>query len=175
MGTSDVGKVSTGLDLEGIAMSKTATVHAQQKWEYMELTRKTESFMINDLNELGQSGWELVAISNHKDSKSGLGGSDCWTAFLKRPHSPNSQAPPVHEKAAPAVFKPSEPAQHERGPAVLQPSEPAANEPASDEPEAVLLQPSELASDEPVPVAKAATETPETAKAAADEIFEFKD
>ncbi len=169
-------------------MSKTATVHAQQKWEYMELTRKTESFMINDLNELGQSGWELVAISNHKDSKSGLGGSDCWTAFLKRPHSPNSQAPPVHEKAAPAVFKPSEPAHPEQGPAVLQPSEPAANaparavlqpsEPVSGEPEAVVLQPSELASDEPVPVAKAATETPETAKAAAaeaDEIFEFKD
>jgi len=79
-------------------MSKTATVHAQQKWEYLELTRKTEGFLINDLNELGQTGWELVSVSMHKDAKSGLGQAQCWTAFLKRPHcaqSPSAQPQPA--------------------------------------------------------------------------------
>ena len=83
-------------------MSKTATVHAQQKWEYMELTRKTEGFLMNDLNELGQTGWELVSVSMHKDAKSGLGQAQCWTAFLKRPHFPQSPAAQQQQAAAAA-------------------------------------------------------------------------
>ena len=62
-------------------MTKTPTIHAQQKWEYMEATRKTERYLLNDLNDIGQNGWELVSIS-HGKSRSG---EDAWTAFLKRP------------------------------------------------------------------------------------------
>ena len=88
-------------------MSKTATVHAQQKWEYMELSRKTEGYLINDLNELGQVGWEMVSVSFHKGAKSGLGESWVWTAFLKRPHSPHPPSTPTSEKAGEAP-QPSE-------------------------------------------------------------------
>lgn len=90
-------------------MSKTATVHAQQKWEYMELTRKTEAFLINDLNELGQSGWELVSISNHKAIKSGLGEAACWTAFLKRPHAGHPHSPVPQQTANEAAAQPANP------------------------------------------------------------------
>ena len=74
-------------------MTKTATVHAQQKWEYMELTRRTETFLLNDLNDEGQHGWEMIAVTHGKDRK----GDDTWTAFLKRPyvgHAPPSQTTP---------------------------------------------------------------------------------
>jgi hypothetical protein len=48
----------------------------------MEVTRKSEAFLVNDLNESGQQGWELVTITHDKDRK----GEMTWTAFLKRPH-----------------------------------------------------------------------------------------
>jgi hypothetical protein len=64
-------------------MTKTATVHAQQKWEYMELTRKTETYLVHDLNEEGQHGWELVTVIQGKDRH----GEAAWTAFLKRPYA----------------------------------------------------------------------------------------
>jgi hypothetical protein len=63
-------------------MSKTATVHAQQKWEYMELTRKTETYLLTELNDVGQQGWELVSVLHGADRK----GEMSWTGFLKRPH-----------------------------------------------------------------------------------------
>ncbi len=80
-------------------MSKTATVHAQQKWEYMELTRKTEGYLINEMNELGQHGWELVSVLFHKDLKSSLGDATCWTAILKRPHCPGTAPVAAVQKA----------------------------------------------------------------------------
>ena len=52
---------------------KTATIHAQQKWEYQCLTRKSETY--------------LASVIFGKDTK----GSEAWIAFLKRPfvgHSP---------------------------------------------------------------------------------------
>ena len=63
-------------------MSKTATIQAQQKWEYIELTRKTEAYLIEEINEIGQQGWELVSVFNGKDRK----GDTVWIAFLKRPY-----------------------------------------------------------------------------------------
>ena len=66
-------------------MTKTATVHAQQKWEYMEATRKTERFLLNDLNDAGQHGWELVSMAHGAKSS----GTEYWTAFLKRPFIPH--------------------------------------------------------------------------------------
>jgi len=66
---------------------KTATIQAQQKWEYQCLTRKSETYLNKELNELGQQGWELASVIFGKDTK----GSEAWIAFLKRPfvgHSP---------------------------------------------------------------------------------------
>ncbi|HBO46332.1 MAG TPA: hypothetical protein DD670_20880 [Planctomycetaceae bacterium] len=74
-------------------MTKMATVHAQQMWEYMSITRKTEDFLVNELNEAGKLGWELVNVSHHKDLKS-VGGTYCWTAVLKRPLIPQLQPKP---------------------------------------------------------------------------------
>lgn len=62
-------------------MTKVATVQAQQKWDYCSESRRTESTLIAAINEIGQSGWELVNILYHKDPK----GEMLWTAFLKRP------------------------------------------------------------------------------------------
>ena len=64
-------------------MTKTVMLHAQQKWEYMELTRKTESYLLSEINEFGQHGWELVSVTHGKDLKGELN----WTAFLKRPYA----------------------------------------------------------------------------------------
>ena len=62
-------------------MTKTTTVHAQQKWEFMEMSRRTETYLMEELNEVGQQGWELVSVTHAKDRK----GDFNWFAFLKRP------------------------------------------------------------------------------------------
>ena len=62
-------------------MAKTATIQAQQRWEYLEIVRRTETYLCKDLNELGQEGWELVSVDHGKDAKAQI----AWTAFLKRP------------------------------------------------------------------------------------------
>jgi hypothetical protein len=79
---------------------KTITVQAQQKWENNCLTRKTEATLINELNDLGQAGWELVTVLYYKDIK----GAMAWTAFIKRPAS--GEVPKHASQAAPAVFQP---------------------------------------------------------------------
>jgi hypothetical protein len=81
-------------------MTKTATVHAQQMWEYMEVTRKTENYLTNELNELGKVGWELVSVMFHKDVKSSLGSALVWTAFLKRPRAPGAHPAPAAGQTA---------------------------------------------------------------------------
>lgn len=82
-------------------MTKTATVHAIQKWEYQFLTKKTEAYLVKELNELGQIGWELVAAGQGKDRAGELS----WTAFLKRPYVPHPTRP-VEEGAADQVVEP---------------------------------------------------------------------
>lgn len=62
-------------------MTKVATVQAQQKWDYCSASRRTESTLVAAMNELGQSGWELVSVIQHKDAK----GETLWTGVLKRP------------------------------------------------------------------------------------------
>jgi len=64
-------------------MSDAASAPAVPQWEYMELSRKTEAYLLNDLNDLGKAGWELVTVLYHRDVK--MGESWSWTAFLKRP------------------------------------------------------------------------------------------
>lgn len=62
-------------------MTKTVTVHAQQKWEYRTVVKHTENALLTELNEVGRAGWELVSASFNKDLK----GIWAWTAVLKRP------------------------------------------------------------------------------------------
>lgn len=62
-------------------MTETTTVQARQIWEYTSLTRKSESYLVKDLNEFGKEGWELVSTTYHKDMKGNL----VWTAIVKRP------------------------------------------------------------------------------------------
>ncbi|MCR4411434.1 MAG: hypothetical protein NUV77_03295 [Thermoguttaceae bacterium] len=72
-------------------MSKTPVVHAQQRWDYLYFTRKSEPSLYNELCTLGQEGWELVNTHYYKDAK----GVMTWLAILKRPSvgaSPSSQA-----------------------------------------------------------------------------------
>ena len=98
-------------------MTKTATVHAQQRWEYMELTRKTQAYLINELTELGQIGWELVSVTKHKEARAGSGEAWFWTAFVKRPHAAHASSAPAQEKAAAPAPAPM------NQPARLEPSE----------------------------------------------------
>lgn len=77
-------------------MNKIATLHAQQMWEYMEITRKTETYLTGELNDVGQQGWELVSITHGKDRK----GETAWTAFLKRPFIPQEETAPQHATQA---------------------------------------------------------------------------
>jgi hypothetical protein len=62
-------------------MTTGETAPAPRNWEYMTMSRKSENYLLNDLNQVGQERWELVTILFHKDAK----GAMAWTAFLKRP------------------------------------------------------------------------------------------
>jgi hypothetical protein len=67
-------------------MSTATAAHVQQKWEYLELTRKTETYLVNELNQLGEEGWELVSVTYRKDPKA-ASEAWSWTVFLKRPYT----------------------------------------------------------------------------------------
>ena len=62
-------------------MTANQMIRAPQRWEYSVITRSTEAFLVNDLNERGQEGWELATATCGKDRK----GEPQWIAFLKRP------------------------------------------------------------------------------------------
>jgi hypothetical protein len=85
-------------------MTRTATIHAQQKWEYHELTKWAERAFVNELNVLGKEGWELVSALHYTDVK----GAVCWTGILKRP-CVGAPAPPEAQPAA-APVQPAKPA-----------------------------------------------------------------
>jgi hypothetical protein len=76
-------------------MTKTVTVQAQQKWEYLGLTRKSVTYLVGEINVFGQEGWELVSVFYYKDMK----GLWCWTGFLKRPCTGQSSTPAGIEQA----------------------------------------------------------------------------
>jgi hypothetical protein len=85
-------------------MPKATIVHAQQRWEYMTLTRRSDTYLTKDLNEVGQDGWELVSVGQAKDLKGELS----WTAFLKRPAAAQTQATSTREQAAEPSEQPSQ-------------------------------------------------------------------
>jgi len=80
-------------------MTKTATVHAQQRWEYMSISRKTDTYLAVELNTLGQIGWELVTVNYARGKKEEM----FWTAFLKRP-AVGQVAPETAQEATPARY-----------------------------------------------------------------------
>ncbi len=82
----------------GFRMTKTAILHAQQRWEYQSITRRTEGYLADELNTLGQDGWELVSITHGKDLK----GEVFWAAFVKRPLALQARAGAAQERAAAA-------------------------------------------------------------------------
>jgi len=84
-------------------MTKTATIQAQQRWDYCLETRKTESSLLNTINGLGQQGWELVNVLYYKDIK----GVMSWTAFLKRPSV--GQAPAATNQQTSNTMNPVKP------------------------------------------------------------------
>jgi len=85
-------------------MAKTAMVHAQQRWEYLSVVKRTESALAQEMNELGQNGWELVSVNYGKDRKGEL----TWTGFMKRPATQHPRAASPGEQTAGASLQPSE-------------------------------------------------------------------
>jgi hypothetical protein len=82
-------------------MAKTPIVHAQQRWEYLTVIRRSEKYLTDELNDVGQKGWELVSILYDRDAKGEL----FWGGFLKRPATqqaqPAAQQKPAAEAQAP--------------------------------------------------------------------------
>jgi len=85
---------------------KTAIVHAQQKWEHMAVTRKTESVLVEEINQLGEEGWELVSTEYFKDPK----GVMTWIAYLKRPKVAAATKPHAGASAPAASAEEARPA-----------------------------------------------------------------
>ena len=81
---------------------KTAIVHAQQKWEHVAISRKGEAMLVEEMNALGDEGWQLVSVFYFKDPK----GTMTWIAFLKRPKTGQAAKAPSTESAADAGHGP---------------------------------------------------------------------
>lgn len=60
------------------------------------MTRRSESYLVDEMNKEGQNGWELVNVLYYKDPK----GNMAWTAFLKRPAAQHAPATPTDQKEA---------------------------------------------------------------------------
>jgi len=93
---------------------KTAVVHAQQKWEHLAIERKGEAMLVEEMNALGEEGWQLVSVVYFKDPK----GVMTWIAFLKRPKTGQAAKAPSAEAAAAAAaqgFEKAEAASGEPG------------------------------------------------------------
>jgi hypothetical protein len=78
-------------------MTRVVTVQSQQRWEYHFEARRTETSLLNAINELGQQGWELVDAMCYKDPKAVI----TWGAFLKRPSIPQTGQPAQQAAAIP--------------------------------------------------------------------------
>jgi hypothetical protein len=62
-------------------MSEQTVTLRRQPWEYRSCCKQSETYLLQELNEAGKEGWELVAANFSKDLK----GNWAWTAILKRP------------------------------------------------------------------------------------------
>jgi hypothetical protein len=64
-------------------MSSDSAADAITRFEYRLISRKTEEYLVDDLNQVGIDGWELVSITHHRDTKTTVE-TMLWTAVLKR-------------------------------------------------------------------------------------------
>jgi hypothetical protein len=78
-------------------MTRVVTVQSQQRWEYHFEARRTETSLLNAINDLGQQGWELVEAMCYKDPKAVV----TWGAFLKRPSISQTVQPAQQAAATP--------------------------------------------------------------------------
>jgi hypothetical protein len=62
------------------------------------MTRRSESYLVEEMNKEGQNGWELVDVLYYKDPK----GNMAWTAFLKRPAAHRAPATSGDQKESSA-------------------------------------------------------------------------
>ncbi len=92
-------------------MSKTPVVHAQQRWEYLYFTRKSEPALFNELCTVGQEGWELVNSHYYKDPK----GVMTWMAILKRPGAGTGPVSQARTSAAESQPRTETPASQPQG------------------------------------------------------------
>ncbi len=51
------------------------------QWQYTFVNKQTENYLLNELNNMGLGGWEVISINYAKDLK----GIWVWTAWMKRP------------------------------------------------------------------------------------------
>ncbi len=87
-----------------------------QKWEYVSVTRNSDAYLVKDINELGQQGWELVNVYYYKSMK----GAMVWTAFLRRAAGIGPPPPAVTTDHAVAPTSSSEPEPVEQEPVDLE-------------------------------------------------------
>jgi hypothetical protein len=89
----------------------------RQPWEYRSCSKQSETYLLQELNEAGKEGWELVAANFSKDLKGNL----VWTAILKRPLETTARqgaaAPAAKSSAAPAAKSSAAPASAAKPPA----------------------------------------------------------
>jgi hypothetical protein len=83
-------------------MTEQTVTLRRQPWEYRSYSKQSETYLLQELNEAGKEGWDLVAANFSKDLK----GNWTWTAILKRPLETTaraaSAAPAAKSSAAPA-------------------------------------------------------------------------
>ena len=100
--------VNTHFARKGETMGKAVIVQAPQKWEHLALTRRSDTYLLEEVNREGQNGWELVSVLYYSDPK----GIMAWTAFLKRPavqQSSNSAASRENKESYAGTTAPSDP------------------------------------------------------------------
>jgi hypothetical protein len=90
-------------------MSEQTVTLRRQPWEYRSCSKQSETYLLQELNEAGKEGWDLVAANFSKDLK----GNWAWTAILKRPLELAARAP----AAAPAAKSSVAPASAAKPPA----------------------------------------------------------
>jgi len=69
-------------------------------WRYRLITRKTEEYLLDDMNAAGAQGWEVVNVLQHRDPRSASDTNVVWSAFLKRPGLAGGAEPAAADHAA---------------------------------------------------------------------------
>ena len=77
-------------------MTEQTVTLRRQLWEYRSCSKQSENYLVQELNEAGKEGWDLVAANFSRDLK----GNWSWTAILKRPLEATTAAPAAKSPVA---------------------------------------------------------------------------